>query len=64
MKGFQRIIQTLKLKFNAIDTRTKAFIANRNKALIARQLWRTNGYFVVANAADILVEKALSAIQK
>lgn len=63
-KGFVQYASKEGLNFNAIDARSKAFIENRIKALIARQLWRTNGYFVVANSADILVEKALSAIQK
>lgn len=51
------------LNFNAIDARSKDFILNRIKALIARQIWRTNGYFVVANDADILVGKAVKLVQ-
>ena len=49
--------------FTKMDTRSKAFIMNRIKALIARQIWRTNGYFVVANSEDVLVNKALKAVQ-
>jgi carboxyl-terminal processing protease len=49
--------------FTNMDARSKAFIMNRIKALIARQIWRTNGYFVVANAEDVLVNKALKAVQ-
>lgn len=51
------------LNFGAIDARSKAFILNRIKALIARQIWRANGYFVVANAEDVLVNKALKAAE-
>jgi carboxyl-terminal processing protease len=51
------------LNFNSIDARSKDFILNRIKALIARQIWRTNGYFVVANDADILVRKAVKLVQ-
>ena len=51
------------LNFGVIDARSKEFILNRIKALIARQIWRTNGYFVVANDADILVGKAVKLIQ-
>jgi carboxyl-terminal processing protease len=51
------------LNFNTIDARSKDFILNRIKALIARQIWRTNGYFVVANDADILVGKAVKLVQ-
>jgi len=51
------------LNFSSIDQRSKAFILNRIKALIARQIWRSNGYFVVANDADILVGKAVKLVQ-
>ena len=51
------------LNFGVIDARSKEFILNRIKALIARQIWRTNGYFVVANAEDVLVNKALKAAE-
>lgn len=51
------------LNFGVIDARSKEFILNRIKALIARQIWRTNGYFVVANDADILVGKAVKVVQ-
>jgi len=51
------------MSFTNMDARSKAFIMNRIKALIARQIWRTNGYFVVANSEDVLVNKALQAVQ-
>jgi carboxyl-terminal processing protease len=42
----------------------KPYINRQLKALIARQLWRDNGYFTVVNSYDKTVEKALEAIQK
>jgi carboxyl-terminal processing protease len=42
----------------------KMYINRQLKALIARQLWRDNGYFTVVNSYDKTVEKALDAIQK
>jgi carboxyl-terminal processing protease len=42
----------------------KPFIGRQLKALVARQLWRDNGYYTVVNSYDQTVGKALDAIQK
>ena len=45
------------------NKQTKEFISRQLKALIARQLWRDNGYYTVTNSYDKTVLKALEAIQ-
>ena len=62
-KRFINFAAKEQLTFNAIDQRSKDFILNRIKALIARQIWRSNGYFAVANNADVLVLKAVKLVQ-
>ncbi|MES2558455.1 MAG: S41 family peptidase [Bacteroidota bacterium] len=42
----------------------KPFISKQLKAMVARQLWRDNGYYTVVNSYDKTVERALDAIQK
>ncbi len=42
----------------------RLYINRQLKALVARQLWRDNGYYMVVNSYDKTVEKALEAIQK
>lgn len=42
----------------------RLFLLNRVKALIARQLWRTKGYYQVANTVDPVILKALEEIKK
>lgn len=62
-KRFINFAAKEQLTFNSIDKRSKDFILNRIKALIARQIWRSNGYFAVANDVDILVLKAIKLVQ-
>lgn len=62
-KRFINFAAKEQLTFNTIDQRSKDFILNRIKALIARQIWRSNGYFAVANNADVLVLKAVKLVQ-
>lgn len=42
----------------------RVYINRQLKALVARQLWRDNGYFTVVNSYDKTVEKALESIRK
>ncbi len=39
-------------------------IRNRIKAVIARQLWRTEGYYEVSNAFDPMVQRAVEEVNK
>jgi carboxyl-terminal processing protease len=40
------------------------YLAKQLKALVARQLWRDNGYYTVVNAYDKTIAKALEALQQ
>jgi carboxyl-terminal processing protease len=46
-----------------IDAGLKKIILTRFKSLISRYLWNTNGYFIVANSEDPIVQKALQSIK-
>lgn len=46
------------------DTNLKAESLERVKALLARQIWRNEGYFEVENAEDATYKKALEVIGK
>lgn len=41
-----------------LSTKDKQFLEKRVKSLLARQLWRTDGFYEVINASDSLVLKA------
>jgi len=46
-----------------IPARDKTVLQHRIKALMARQIWRTEGYYEVSNAYDSVIEKALNIIK-
>ncbi len=51
------------VQLKVVDSRDKLFILNRIKALISRQIWRSSGYFIVANETDSTFKKALKTIK-
>jgi len=46
-----------------ISSKDKEALSHRLKALLARQIWRTQGYYEVSNAFDPVVSKALSVVE-
>ncbi len=46
-----------------IPARDKEVLQHRIRALLARQIWRTQGYYEVSNAYDPAVNKALETIK-
>jgi carboxyl-terminal processing protease len=44
--------------------KSATFIKNQLKALIARQLWRDNGYFKVTSLTDKTIKKALEELKR
>ena len=48
----------------SIPAKEQDILKHRLKALMARQIWRTEGYFEVSNAYDPVVNKALEVIDK
>ncbi|TAG11370.1 MAG: S41 family peptidase [Sphingobacteriia bacterium] len=61
--GFIRFLAKEGILLDKIDLSSKIFISNRLKAMISRQIWRSNGYFIVANEADQTFKKALKTIK-
>ena len=52
------------INLRQIPARDKQILQHRIKALIARQIWRTEGYYEVSNTYDSAVAKALEVIKK
>ena len=46
-----------------IKSKDRTEITNRLQALMARQIWRTPGYYEVLNQADATVQKALQLLK-
>ncbi len=51
------------IRLAEIAPSTKKIILNRFKTLISRYLWSTNGYFIVNNFDDSIVQKALLIVK-
>ncbi|HTQ29246.1 MAG TPA: S41 family peptidase [Puia sp.] len=49
---------------SSIPAKDKTVLQNRIKALFARLVWRTEGYFEIANSNDPVVKRALEEINK
>jgi len=47
-----------------LPDKDKQALQHRIKALLARQIWRTEGYYEVSNAYDPVVAKALEVVEK
>ncbi|MBS1601892.1 MAG: S41 family peptidase [Bacteroidetes bacterium] len=47
-----------------IPAKDKTVLQHRIKALMARQIWRTEGYYEVSNAYDPVVAKALDTVNR
>ncbi len=52
------------VNLNNVSTKDKADIIKRIPPLIARQLWRYEGYYEAMNRTDRFVQKALEVIDK
>ncbi|MBN9380719.1 MAG: S41 family peptidase [Chitinophagaceae bacterium] len=50
------------IDLHAIPQKDKEVLQHRIKALMARQIWRTEGYYEVSNAYDPVVKKALETM--
>jgi carboxyl-terminal processing protease len=51
------------INITSIPGRDKEILQHRLKAMLARQIWRTQGYYEVSNAYDPAVNKALEVIK-
>jgi carboxyl-terminal processing protease len=46
-----------------LNANAKAFITQQMKNLLARQIWRSEGFFELSNADDPMIKKALAVLQ-
>jgi len=46
------------INLNKLPPAAKTFLQHKMQALMARQIWRSEGYFEVSNASDAMLEKA------
>jgi carboxyl-terminal processing protease len=68
-KVFEELINfanhdSIKLPSNAEKLQIKVTILNQLKALIARNVWRNEGYYQVINTGDKAIEAALREVEK
>lgn len=52
------------IDLHPVSGKDKLILEHRLKALLARQIWRTEGYFEVSNEYDPAFEKALQVVDK
>ncbi len=51
------------VNLNKIPASAKNFVTNQMKNLLARQIWRTEGYFELSNESDPVIKKALDVLK-
>jgi carboxyl-terminal processing protease len=56
--------RTDSVQIGVLDANARSLLRDALKRLIARQIWRSEGYFAVANADDPVISKALEVIGK
>jgi carboxyl-terminal processing protease len=52
------------IRLDKVNAAEKSFLLNRIKANIARQLWRTKGFYQVWNMSDPVVARAMAELKK
>jgi carboxyl-terminal processing protease len=63
-KNFTAFAATDSIDLSGISGKDKTRLAETVKMMIARQIWRTNGYFEVRNASDPMFAKAVEEMGK
>ncbi len=51
------------IQLSTVSARDKANILKRMPSLLARQIWRNEGYYEVLNKTDDFVQKALQVVE-
>ncbi|HAK10708.1 MAG TPA: carboxyl-terminal protease, partial [Chitinophagaceae bacterium] len=51
------------IAMDAVSVKDKQVLLKRMQALMARQIWRNEGYFEIMNRQDMAVQKALQVLQ-
>jgi len=63
LKEFKNYAAKDSININLDDAKGNALLIKQIKALTARQIWRTEGYYEVTNPGDEAVKKALQVIE-
>jgi carboxyl-terminal processing protease len=63
LKGLTAYAAKDTINIASISQREKDLLRHRLKAMMARQIWRTEGYFEVSNTTDPVVAKALQILK-
>ncbi|WP_341843303.1 S41 family peptidase [Chitinophaga caseinilytica] len=64
MAGFRTLATEEGVKMDRASAKDNEEIRTRIKALLARQRWRTEGFYEVANAGDPAITRAVQELQK
>lgn len=62
--GLLKVAKHDSLDLNKVDASEKLYLLHRLKANIARQVWRTEGFYEVWNTTDPVVRRALTELKK
>jgi carboxyl-terminal processing protease len=65
-KEWQQLLSFAKkdsIDLTSVSAETKAELLEKLPAQLARQMWRSEGYYEVSNQTDEMVKKALAVMQ-
>ena len=63
LESLSRFAEADSIKFSIASLKNKELLRDRLKSLLARQIWRSEGFYEVINADDKMIEKALEVIK-
>ncbi len=63
LKDFEKISNADSVDLNRFSEKERSYLYRIMKSSVARQLWRSEGYFEVSNPDDITVKKALEILR-
>ena len=52
------------INLKSLGDKDRLFVERRLKSLFARQIWRNEGFYEVANAQDPVIKKALEVVSQ
>lgn len=64
MNAFKAFAERAKVNTAKMNVKDEEEIRVRIKALLARQLWRSEGFYMVSNASDPVILKAIEEVKK
>ena len=64
MSAFRTHAANAKVDMGKMTAKDEAEVKLRLKALLARQLWRSEGFYIVTNTTDPVLQRAIEALNK